>query len=149
MPDVPNPGILDRNLFKETIRQNFTPQLNLLEQLVNYGTNLIPRCFGSSDRKIPEAVVILSFLKHAVTSLDSIHILAAEGATLACFPHIRSIFEIELYIKWIFQNDYKNRASAYFVWNIRKKDIGCDVTCLAHASMPLTKAIWQDHPVKI
>ena len=93
MPDEPHDAILDRTLFRVQIADSFAPQINLLEQLVNYGTNLLPRCFVSSDRGIPDTVAILGFLKHAVTSLDAIHILSKEGATLACFPHIRSFLK--------------------------------------------------------
>jgi len=121
MIDKANNGILDRPLFYVQIKETFSEQIALLEQLVNYGTNLVPRCFNSSDRKIPDIVVLLSFMKHAVTSLDAISILSREGATLSCFPHIRSLFEIELYLRWIFQEDYARRGTAYFVWNIRKK----------------------------
>ena len=121
MPDEPHDAILDRTLFRTQIADSFAPQLDLLEQLVNYGTNLLPRCFNSSNRGIPDTVAILGFLKHAVTSIDAIHILSREGSTLACFPHIRSLFEIDLYLRWIFESDYENRATGYFVWNIRKK----------------------------
>lgn len=121
MPDKPNKGILDRSIFRTQIGESFAAQIALLEQIVNYGTNLIPRCFNSSDRGVPVIVVILSFLKHAVTSLDSISILSLEGAALSCFPHIRSLFEIDLYLRWILQEDYERRGTAYFVWNIRKK----------------------------
>lgn len=60
-------------------------------------------------------------MKHAITILDAIHILVKEGAALACFPHIRSLFEIDMYLRWIFASDYQNRGTAYFVWNIRRK----------------------------
>jgi hypothetical protein len=121
MPDNAHDAILDRNLFKVQIADSFAPQIALLEQLVNYGTNLIIRCFNSSARGIPETVALLGFVKHAITSLDAIHILVKEGAALACFPHIRSLFEIDLYLRWIFASDYQNRGTAYFVWNIRRK----------------------------
>ena len=121
MPDEPNTGILDRTLFRTQIGKFFADQLALLEQVVNYGTNLVPRCFNSSDRGVADTVAVVSFLKHAVTSLDAIYILAREGAALSCFPHIRSLFEIDLYLRWIFQEDFERRGSAYFVWNIRKK----------------------------
>jgi len=121
MPDKANKNILDRKLFRTQIEESFNNQIALLEQVVNYGTNLVPRCFNTSDRRIPDTVAILSFLKHAVTSLDAVSILAREGAALSCFPHIRSLFEIDLYLRWIFQEEYDLRGTAYFVWNIRKK----------------------------
>ncbi|MFT4641377.1 MAG: hypothetical protein ACI8T1_004714 [Verrucomicrobiales bacterium] len=40
---------------------------------------------------------------------------------MACFPHIRSLFEIDLYLRWIFEANYEDRGTAYFVWNIRRK----------------------------
>ncbi len=76
------------------------------------------QCIRSKDSDI---VAILSFLKHAVPNLDAVSILAREGAAVSCFPHIRSLFEIDLYLQWIFQEDYERRGTAYFVWNIRKK----------------------------
>lgn len=121
MPDDPNLGILDRSIFRAEIVESFSSQIELLDQLVNYGTNLIPRTFNSSERKIPDIVVTIAFLKHAVSNLDGISILSREGAALCCFPHIRSLFEIDLYLRWIFQEDYEKRGLAYFVWDIRRK----------------------------
>lgn len=121
MPDDAHDAILDRGIFARQIADSFSPQIKLMEQLVNYGTSLLPRSFDSSNKGIPDTVAILSFLKHAVTSLDGISILVAQGATLSCFPLLRSIFEIELYLRWIFESDYENRATAYYVWNLRKK----------------------------
>lgn len=121
MTEEPHSAILDRLVFRAQISESFAAQLILLEQLVNYGTNLIPRCCYSSERKIPDIVVLLSFLKHGVTSLDAINLLVKEGAALACFPHIRSLFEIYIYLRWIFFKDFERRGTAYFVWNLRMK----------------------------
>lgn len=121
MPDDAHDAILDRTLFKVQIADSFAPQLELLEQLVNYGTHLVVRCFNSSERGIPDTVALLGFVKHAITSLDAIHVLVKEGAVLSCSPHIRSNFEIDLYLRWIFAADYQNRGAAYFVWNVRQK----------------------------
>ena len=75
MTDEPHNAILDRSLFRAQIEESFAAQLTLLEQVVNYGTNLILRCFNSSERKIPDIVALLSFLKHGVTSIDAINLL--------------------------------------------------------------------------
>ena len=142
MPDSPHTAILDRNIFRFQIEESFASQLEVLEQMVNYGTNLIPRCFDSSEKKLPDIVCIGSFLKHAVGSLDAIHILVREGATTACLPHIRSVFEINLYLEWIFQADYEARGLAYYVWNLRKNDIGTVVHWREQLSMPQIKRTW-------
>jgi uncharacterized protein DUF5677 len=89
--------------------------------LVNYGSNLIPRCFESSEKKLHDTVIIVNFLKQAVALLDSIHILASKGSTVPCFICLRSLFEISTYIEWIFQKDTEKRGSLYFVWDLRRK----------------------------
>ena len=121
MPEEPHKILLDRDLYSVLIREYFSDSLSLLEEMVNYGSNLVPRCFVSSEKKISDVVIVLNFLKQGVSLLDSIHILAAKGSTIPCFISLRSLFEISVYLDWIFQKDTEKRGSLYFVWNIRKK----------------------------
>jgi hypothetical protein len=114
-------GLLDRDLYAVLVKENFSETTDLLEELVNYGSNLIPRCFESSEKKLHDTVVILNFLKQAVALLDSIHILASKGSTVPCFLCLRSLFEISTYLEWIFQKDTEKRGSLYFVWDLRRK----------------------------
>jgi hypothetical protein len=121
MATDPHRILLDRDLPSVLIKENFADSLGLLEELVNYGSNLIPRCFISSEKKIPDIVVVLNFLKQGVSLMDSIHILVARGATVACLILLRSLFEISIYLDWIFQKDSERRGTLYFVWDLRKK----------------------------
>jgi hypothetical protein len=121
MPEEPHKILLDRDLYSVLIKEHFSDSLSLLEEMVNYGSNLVPRCFVSSEKKISDVVIVLNFLKQAVSLLDSIHILAAKGSTVPCFISLRSLFEISVYLDWIFQKDTEKRGSLYFVWHRRKK----------------------------
>jgi len=120
MPEEPH-KILERDLYSVLIKEHFSESLELMEDLVNYGTNLIPRCYASSEKKIHDIVILVNFLKQAVSLLDSIHILSAKGSTVSCFISLRSLFEISVYLDWIFQQETEKRGSLYFVWDIRQK----------------------------
>ena len=63
MKEEPHKAILDRDLYSAFIKENFSDSLELLEELVNYGSNLIPRCFESSDKKLKDIVIVINFLK--------------------------------------------------------------------------------------
>jgi uncharacterized protein DUF5677 len=121
MASEPHNILLDRDLYAVLIKENFSETTDLLEELVNYGSNLIPRCFESSEKKLHDTVIILNFLKQAVALLDSIHILASRGSTAPCFLCLRSLFEISTYLEWIFEKDTEKRGSLYFVWDLRRK----------------------------
>lgn len=113
--------LLDRDLFTATIRDAFKDTLTLLEEVVDYGVSLVPRAFDSSEMKIPDIVIILTFLKQAVSNLDAIHILAEKGATTACDIILRSFFELSVYLDWVFKENTVDRATFYFVWEARQK----------------------------
>ncbi len=51
MSEEPHKILLDRDLYSVIIREYFADTLSLLEELVNYGSNLIPRCYQSSEKK--------------------------------------------------------------------------------------------------
>ena len=82
MATEPHRILLDRDLYHVLIKEHFADSLGLLEELVNYGSNLIPRCFESGEKKLHDVVILLNFLKQGVSLLDSIHILSARGAII-------------------------------------------------------------------
>jgi hypothetical protein len=119
--EKPLASLLDRDLYSVLVKEQFTPTLELLEELVNYGSNLIPRCFESSDKKLHDLIILLNFVKQAVSLLDSIHILASKGSTTPCFISVRSLFEIWIYLEWIYQKETAKRGTLPYVWDIRKR----------------------------
>jgi uncharacterized protein DUF5677 len=121
MASEPHKGLLDRDLYAVLVKENFSETTDLLEELVNYGSNLIPRCFHSSKKELHDIVIILNFLKQAVALVDAIQILASKGATVPCLICLRSLFEISTYLEWIFLKDTEKRGSLYFVWDLRRK----------------------------
>ncbi len=57
MRDESHGALLPREQVAEGVKAVFAPQVDLLEEMVNYGSNLIPRCFEpASERRIHDAV---------------------------------------------------------------------------------------------
>jgi hypothetical protein len=113
------PTILDRETAPGQIQENFAETMMLIREVVNYGTNLIPRSFISSNRTDIDIVIIGALLKHVVTMLDAIEILISQGSIFAAHVQVRSLFETRLYLKWILENDTERRARQFYVWHHR------------------------------
>jgi hypothetical protein len=112
--------ILDRHTSAQYIREHFQDSLELLREVTNYGSRLIPRCFVSSKRKLPDIVVLGVLLKQAVAMLDAVEVLVSQGALYAAHVPARALFEAYLYINWILQKDKEKRATYYYVWQLRR-----------------------------
>jgi hypothetical protein len=120
VPDDANASLIDRAGPASDAEQHLAPQLELLEQMVNYGSNVILRCFRDSDRKIEDIVILTVLFKQSLSSLDAISVLLKNGASLACHQHLRTLWEAGLYLDWILKQDSKKRSDAYWVANIRR-----------------------------
>ncbi len=115
--------LLDRDEPKGQIEEHFKETIELIQEIVNYGTNLIPRAYRTSKRDLPDAIILGGFLKHAVAMLDAVEILVSQGAVLAAQLPARSLFETSWYIAWILSEDTKRRAKQYYVSTLRQARI--------------------------
>ena len=113
MPEAPNTMILDRSEAQDVARRHFAEQIDLVEQIVNYCTQLVIRAFRSSDRQLADMVVIVTLFKQAVAMLDGIHVLLAQGAVNAALLQVRGLYEASVQIRWILREDTDGRARAY------------------------------------
>ncbi len=107
------------------MQEVFRPQLELLEELVNYGSNLIPRAYSDAKTDTADVVVIHNFLKQAVVLMDGIHIAATQGSVINGLILLRSLFEIKLCLEWILKKDTAYRGELFYVWQIRHKRKAC------------------------
>jgi hypothetical protein len=111
--------ILNRKEPVEAINEHFRDAVNLIQSVVDYGTNLIPRCFKSSERKLEDIVILAVLLKHIVSMLDGLEVLVSQGCIYAAHLQVRSLFEAFLNLEWILGEDTSKRARQYYVWNLR------------------------------
>src|SRR6185437_6304055 len=102
--------LLDRQKVLGDIKEHLTPWLGLIRDVVNYGSNLIPRCVMSSDRKLKDAVVLTIVLRQAVAMLDGTEVLLSNGAVHAANLQLRALFEAAVYLEWMLAGDTEQKA---------------------------------------
>lgn len=93
MPDKPFAPILNLETPKNDVLEHFEKQITMFEDLVTYGTSLIPRCLNSSEKGLVDFVILASFLKQTVASVDAHTILMKEAALSASMVHLRTAME--------------------------------------------------------
>jgi hypothetical protein len=120
MAEKAHATILDRLNPPSQVEKNFAPQLELLTQMTNYASNLIPRAYGSSPKQLEDIIVCYAMLKQFTSMLDAVEVLVRAGAVYAAFLQARTAFEVSLYIAWVLVADAKRKAAHYYVGNIRE-----------------------------
>jgi hypothetical protein len=110
--------LIDRQKNIQDVKNNYKEYTNVLIDMVNYGSWLIPRAYGSSKKDIEAVVVISVLFKQVVTMIDSAEIQIANGVVLPAILQGRAAFEASLYIDWILKSDSEEKASYYYVNNL-------------------------------
>lgn len=86
-------AVLNREYAVQTAQQHFKDAVELLNELVDYGTNLIPRAFVSSLKDIKAICVIFVQLRQFLEHLDGVAILIAAGNCASANLQLRSLLE--------------------------------------------------------
>jgi hypothetical protein len=118
IPDDPHKGLLDDETATAFASQQLKLWTNLLRDLANYGSNLIPRAFSSSGKMLGDAVLIGILLRQLVAMIDAIEILLCRSAVHAATLQLRAMFEAAVYIEWMLAGDRENKAAHYYVHNL-------------------------------
>lgn len=121
MKESPHPTLLNRDIPPVLAQQHYGKQLELIRDLVNYGSNLIARAFNSSQGKMADIIVCGVLLKQIVTMLDGVDVLISAGCGLPSHLPARAAFEASLYLEWILESDSERRATRYLVGNYREE----------------------------
>jgi hypothetical protein len=119
MPDLPLKSILDREKPVIDLREHFTPQITLLKELANYGSNLVVRAFQSSDKGLGDAIICAVLLKQVVAMIDAVETLLSSACVNAAHLAARALFEASIYLEWILMSDAEEKAICYYVSNLR------------------------------
>ena len=115
-----NEFILNRKYDEQFIADNLQQFLDVLDDVVNYGTHLILRCINDSEKSIKDVVVVTILLKQLIEQLDASSVLLKSGCVLPTYLNLRSAFEASVFIEWIINSDADEKAKAYYIWNIRR-----------------------------
>jgi hypothetical protein len=120
IPEDPHKGLLDDEGATGFASEQLKPWTNLLRDLANYGSNLIPRAYSSSGKTLGDAIVIGILLRQLVAMIDAVEILSCRSAVHAAALDLRAMFEASVYIKWMLAGDRENKAAHYYVYNLRR-----------------------------
>ncbi len=113
--------LIDRTTSIGHVQSHFSGHIEVLQDMVNYGSNLIPRCLTSSTRKLEDTIILGVLLRQTIAMFDEIEVLLSSAAIYPCYLQLRAIFEASLYLEWILKEDTEKRAQYYYVANIRQE----------------------------
>lgn len=121
MPTEPLKTILDPDMSKILARDTIQIASPLLRELVNDATYVFARCLDSSKGKEDEDVPVLFSYLHIIEMTDAIEVLVSQACAVPTVPCLRSSFEALIAMKYILQEDYKRRSSAYMVSHAHRR----------------------------
>jgi hypothetical protein len=118
IPEDPHKGLLDDEGATAFASAELKTWTDLLRDLANYGSNLVPRAYSSSDKTLGDAVLVGILLRQLVAMLDAIEILLCRSAVHAATLQLRAMFEASVYIDWMLAGDRENKAAYYYIHNL-------------------------------
>ena len=121
VPESEFKPLLDRDKAAADVREHLGPWTGLMHDLTNYGSNLIPRCYNSSEKQLKDALILGVLLRQVVAMLDGVQILLSSGATHAAHLELRALFEASVYIEWMLARDSEEKATYYYVHDLRRQ----------------------------
>ena len=139
VPESEYKPLLDRDKAVADVKTHLRRWVDLIHDVTSYGSNLIPRCFASSERKLKDVILIGVLLRQVVAMLDGMDILLTNGATYAAHLQMRALFEAAVYIDWILQADSERKTDYFYVHNLRRKRLWAARTQPGSASEPFER----------
>lgn len=119
--EKPHEGILHRELHIHDVVEHFQPQLDVLREVVNYGTNLIAAAFHSSSKQLADVILVPVLLKQVVSMLDAFEVLVSNACVSAAQLQSRAMFEASVYIDFIMLGNEEEKVRYYYVSNLRRE----------------------------
>jgi hypothetical protein len=99
----------------------FEDAIDLTNELVNYGTNLVVRAFASGDRDLKAICLLFVQLRQFVMHLDGIAILLKAGNCGTADLQLRSLLETAHTMEWILSGDVDEKINHLYVANLRRR----------------------------
>jgi len=100
---------------------HFKDAINLLNELLDYGTNLIPRAYTSSPKDLKAICVIFVQLRQFLEHLDGVATLIASGSPGTANLQLRSLLETSHVMEWLLKNDTEAKVNHLYVANLRQR----------------------------
>jgi hypothetical protein len=118
--DDAHKGLLERDRAVAMASQ-FKGAVELLTELVNYGTNLVVRAFHSGKRDLIPICILFVQLRQFLMHLDGITILLREGNAGTADLQLRSLLETGHLIEWTLKDNTESKVQHLYVANLRRR----------------------------
>jgi len=117
MPTKPLESILYREFSKAQAGPIIEIASDVLQELVNFGSNAFVRCATSSAGSENEDLAILSLYRHIMEMTDGVEVLVSQSCATPAIPLIRSSFESLISMIYIVEEDskYLDRSLAWLI----------------------------------
>ena len=126
MPTEPVEKVLNRDLSRVNARELIDRVCPMLDEIVNYGTNLYIRHAHVLPELISADGAPLLIYLHILEMTDGISELLRESCVAASIPTLRASFEGSLALEYILESDSANRATAWAVGYLSEQLDICD-----------------------
>jgi hypothetical protein len=113
-------AILDREYGSQSA-QHFKDSVDVLNEVLNYGSQLLPKAIERSPRDVKAVCIIFVQLRQVLAHLDGIAVLVTAGNCFSAGLQIRSLLEIAHTMEWLFKSDTEAKVHYLYVANLRKR----------------------------
>jgi hypothetical protein len=100
---------------------HFKDAINLLTDLLDYGTSLIPRAYTSSPKDLKAICVLFVQLRQFLEHLDGVATLLAAGSAGTANLQLRSLLETSHAMEWLLKSDTEAKVNHLYVANLRQR----------------------------
>lgn len=115
MPTTPVETVLNRDISKAVAQPFIDRFCPVLDEIVNYGTNLYKRAtYRMTDLLTADGVPILIYA-NVLEMTDAISVMLRESSVTPAIPVVRASYESTLAYEYIFESDTTNRSHAWLV----------------------------------
>lgn len=118
--DGADKSLLDRELSLKSV-ENYNFSFNLLNELLDYGTHLLPKALNNSPGDIKALCIICVQFRQILAHLDGIAVLIAAGNSFSATLQLRSLLEIALAMEWLVKSDTEAKVNHLYVANLRRR----------------------------
>lgn len=118
MTDIPFPPLLDR-LTAITHSKRYAEQLHLVEDLVNFGSSLMPRLIPGESKNPTDAILVFHLVREVIVQIDALQVLMANGCLPGSASVCRSLVEKQHLCLWALSNDMEQKMQHLFVGGLR------------------------------
>jgi len=115
--------LLDREKCKDDFEKHFSKQKDALVEMVDYGAQLIERAYSASKKGLDDYIVVCVLFNHIVTMIDAVTELVSSGLVHPASMQARSAFEASIFIEWMLKEKTLERATFYYVSDLRNRRI--------------------------